>query len=417
MNANASVLPTPQEEGPGGSPEQAIASTLDKAAAGEISRLGPQVKGKGDPAIETSFALGWHMAELRRLQVDGQVQERINDPLPPIGQLSPSQKFDLLISQINIGIKALNLAESASTAGIKGASPKPLLGAGPIQSVQPYLGAEAQTALRDLHVAVLTQLATTGYKLGKAYSVGVDLSESMLGAYKACRNTADPGQDLAAIFAIDRVHRIINEIRDLKTSFQPHAADAVVATVDDFGKWVRSVVPDSSGKKPAALPAPWPTVADFYLYPQILAWRSLLSGEKASTDVLHVGDYVFALQRLVSRYWALVRAFVFRWTALVVAVPLLLLAGIGLYLLFEKQFGAAYAAVASFLGVSGISGATITAAVKNALQKTEDDLWDAELGTAVAVAIDHVPAQVPNSHVQALIDTGTTHSRGGRARH
>ena len=67
--------------------------------------------------------------------------------------------------------------------------------------------------------------------------------------------------------------------------------------------------------------------------------------------------------------------------------------------------------------MSGISGATITAAVKNALQKTEDDLWDAELGTAVAVAIDHVPADVPNSHVQQLIDTGTTHSRGGRTRH
>jgi hypothetical protein len=417
MSTNASALPTPQEQGSGVSPEQAVPSTLDKAAAGEITQLGPQLPGKGDPFIETSFALGWHMSDLRRLQADGQVQERLNDPLPPIGQLSASQKFDLLISQINVSIKALNLGESASTAGIKGAASRPLLGEVPIQSVQAFLGDQAQSALRDLHITVLTRLATRQYKLGKAYSVGVDLSESMLGAYKACRNTADPGKELAATFATDRVNRIIQEIRDLKTSFQPHAADAVVATLDDFGKWVRSVVPNSTGKTTATLPATWPNVADFYLYPQILAWRGLLSGEKTSTDVLHVGDYVYALKRLVSRYWVLVQAFVFRWTALIIAVPLLLLAGIGLYLLFEKQFGAAYAAVAAFLGVSGISGATITAAVKNALQKTEDDLWDAELGTAVAVAIDHVPVQVPNSHVQALINTRTTQSRGGRTRH
>jgi hypothetical protein len=154
-----------------------------------------------------------------------------------------------------------------------------------------------------------------------------------------------------------------------------------------------------------------------YLYPQILAWRGLLSGEKASTDFLHVGDYVSALQRLVSRYWSLVQAFLLHWTALVIAVPVALIALIGLYLLVQKQFNAAYAAVATFVGATGLSGATITAAVKNALQKTEDDLWAAELGAAVAMAIDHVPAVVPDSHVQSLLKTSTTQSKGGRARH
>jgi hypothetical protein len=403
---------------PGGSPDQAGAASLNADVAGQIAQLGPQPEGKGDPSVETCFALGWHMAELRSLRPDEQTQARQNDPLPPIGLLSPDQKFELLINQIEVGIKALNITDSPTTAEVKAAAAKPLLGVAlPPVSTQPYLDAAGQAALRRLHVDLLTKLTTMGFKLGKAYSVGVDLSESMLGAYKACKDSADPKEDLTASFATNHVNRVIQELRDLKTSFQPHAADAVVATIDDFGTWVRSIVPDSTEKASAKLPAPWPIVADRYLYPQILAWRSLLSGEKTSTDVLHVGDYVFALERLVSRYWVLVRAFVFRWTALVIAVPMVLLAGIGLYLLFEKQFGAAYAAVATFLGVSGIGGATITAAVKNALQKTEDDLWDAELGTAVAVAIDHVPADVPNSHVQQLIDTGTTHSRGGRARH
>jgi hypothetical protein len=401
---------------PGGSPDQAGAASLNAGVAGQIAQLGPQPQGKGDPNVEACFALGWHMAELRMLRPDVQTQARQNDPLPSIGLLSPDQKFDLLVSQIDIGIKSLNISDSPSTAEVKAAAPEPSLGAVPPLSVQPYLGEAGQGALRRLHIDLLTKLTTSGFKLGKAYSVGVDLSESMLGAYKACKDSADPKEDLAASFATNHINRMIQELRDLKTSFQPHAADAVVATLDDFGTWVRSIVPDSAAKATAKLPAPWPIVADRYLYPQILAWRSLLSGEKTSTDVLHVGDYVFALERLVSRYWVLVRAFVFRWTALVIAVPMVLLAGIGLYLLFEKQFGAAYAAVATFLGVSGISGATITAAVKNALQRTEDDLWDAELGTAVAVAIDHVPADVPNSHVQQLIDTGTTHSRGGRGR-
>jgi ABC-type siderophore export system fused ATPase/permease subunit len=102
---------------------------------------------------------------------------------------------------------------------------------------------------------------------------------------------------------------------------------------------------------------------------------------------------------------------------LVIAVPVALIALIGLYLLLQKQFNAAYAAVAAFVGATGLSGATITAAVRNALQKTEDDLWAAELGAAVAVAIDHVPTEVPNSHVQSLLTTSTTQTRGGRVRH
>lgn len=403
---------------PGGSPDQAGAASLNAAAAGQIAQLGPQPEGKGDPNIETCFALGWHMAELKALRPDVQTQVRQNDPLPPIGLLSPDQKFELLVSQIEVGIKALNIPDSPTTTEVKAAAPKQLLGAAlPPVSTQSYLDAVGEAALRRLHVDLLTKLTTMGFKLGKAYSLGVDLSESMLGAYKACKDSADPSNELAASFAIKQVNRMIQELRDLKTSFQPHAADAVVATLDDFGTWVRGVVPDSAGKTTFKRTTTWPMVADTYLYPQILAWRGLLSGEKTSTDVLHVGDYVFALERLVSRYWVLVRAFAIRWTALIIAVPLLLLAGLGLYLLYKNQFSAAYAAVAALIGAFGISGATITAAVKNALQKTEDDLWDAELGTAVAVAIDHVPADVPNSHVQQLIDTGTTHSRGGRARH
>jgi len=402
----------------GGSPDQAGAASLNANVASQIAQLGPQPEGKGDPTVETCFALGWHMAELKALRPDVQTQARQNDPLPAIGLLSPDQKFALLISQIEVGIKALNITDSPSTTAVKAAAPKPLLGAAlPPVSTQPYLDPAGQAAIRTLHIDLLTKLTTMGFKLGKAYSVGVDLSESMLGAYKACKDSADPSQALAASFATKQVNRMIQELRDLKTSFQPHAADAVVATLDDFGTWVRSVVPDSAGKTTAKLPTTWPMVADRYLYPQILAWRGLLSGEKASTDFLHVGDYISALQRLVSRYWTLVQAFVFRWTALVIAIPVALVALVGLYLLLQKQFNAAYAAVAAFVAATGLSGATITAAVKNALQKTEEDLWDAELGTAVAVAIDHVPADVPNSHVQQLIDTGTTHSRRGRTRH
>src|SRR4029077_10427574 len=75
---------------------------------------------------------------------------------------------------------------------------------------------------------------------------------------------------------------------------------------------------------------------------------------------------------------------------------------------------AAYGAVAAFVGATGLSGATITAAVKNELQKTDDDLW---LGAAGAVAIDPVSPKAPNSHEQSLLETSTTQARGGRVRH
>jgi len=402
---------------PGGSQEQAGASALNADVAGQMARLGPQPEGKGDPTVETCFALGWHVAELKALRPDVETKEGQNDPLPPIGLLSPDQKFELLVSQIDVGIKALIIPDSPTMDEVKAAAPKPLLDATvPPVSAQPYLDAAGQAALRRLHIDLLTKLTTMGFKLGKAYSVGVDLSESMLGAYKACKDSADPSQELASSFATKQVNRMILEVRDLKTSFQQHASDAVVATLDDFGKWFRGLVAPAPGQAAAKPSLGWPVVGDLYLYPQILAWRGLLSGEKASTDFLHVGDYVSALQRLVSRYWTLVQAFVFRWTALLIAVPVVLIAGIGVYLLFKQQFNAAYAAVAAFVGATGLSGATITAAVKNALQKTEDDLWAAELGAAVAVAIDHVPTQVPNSHVQSLLKTSTTQTRGGRVR-
>jgi len=48
-----------------GSPDQAGASSLNAAAAGQIAQLGSQPEGKGDPNVETCFALGWHMAELK----------------------------------------------------------------------------------------------------------------------------------------------------------------------------------------------------------------------------------------------------------------------------------------------------------------------------------------------------------------
>jgi hypothetical protein len=240
-----------------------------------------------------------------------------------------------------------------------------------------------------------------GYKLGKAYSLGLELSESMLAAYDACKRAGAPTSQLSDSFSADRIARMQQEIGDLKTSFQPYAADAVVSTVADFTAWINGLAATSANQKvPQAVP--WGVIAKSNLYPQIVAWRSLLSGEKAATDVLTVADYVMALERLVSRYWVLARAFVLRWSALLVAIPIVALIAGGLYLLFKGQFSAAYAAVAASVGLSGISGATVVAAVKNALLKTEDNLWDAELGAAVALAIDHVPVQLPNSRVKAL---------------
>jgi hypothetical protein len=87
----------------------------------------------------------------------------------------------MLISQIDAGIKALTLTDPPSTDEIKAAAPKPLIGALPPQSVQPYLDAAGQAAVRRVHIDLLTKLTTSGFKLGKAYTTRPSCDRTTVG--------------------------------------------------------------------------------------------------------------------------------------------------------------------------------------------------------------------------------------------
>ncbi len=68
----------------------------------------------------------------------------------------------------------------------------------------------------------------------------------------------------------------------------------------------------------------------------------------------------------------------------------------------RQQLSAAWATAVSFLGLFCLSGATIAAAIKKALNQAEQHLWQAELAAAVAAAIDKVPTPVQESAVGSL---------------
>jgi hypothetical protein len=245
---------------------------------------------------------------------------------------------------------------------------------------------------------LLLALTAGNFSLGKAYGMGVDLAETVLVSYKLCTKVLQPSRsindDMSAVFAPSRVNRIAREIRDMKGDFAPYASDAVSATLIDWGQWVRSA--------PSQSAVNWPYICGQHLYPQGQDWRALLSGEKKPTDELQVPDYVAGLRHLLGRYWELFRGFAGRWTALVPVVVLIFLAGATVALWNVHQLPAAWATAVSFFGLFGLSGATVMAAVKNALNQTEQHLWQAEQAAAIAAAIDKVPGPVDQSAVGSL---------------
>lgn len=354
----------------------------------------------GDGPVQDAFVLGWQVSELLYLQDDSAPTGSL-PLLDTVAGLPFADHCRLLAAEIMAGVAKIAPAISGVTAAAIGDSQPD-----PQQPAKMRLTSQAVAALKDLHSQLLRDLTVQDFRLGKAYSLGAGLAETMLVAFNACiKDNTDPEPTLSGLFEPARVRHQLRELSALKTSFQSYAADAVEATLHDWAIWVHSVIP-INGKAKIQRTEKWPDIAHHYLHPQLEAWRALLSGEKQSTDVLQVADYLNSVQNLVGQYWTVVRAFVVRYSAAIaLLVPVAALVAIGAVLFAANQSGPAYAAVVAVLGFLGISGATVTAAVKNALSQTEQHLWEAELAGAVALAIDHLPDDVPSPAVGRLIST------------
>jgi hypothetical protein len=394
------------------------------ASTPDLRSLGPSIA-KGQAAVERCFALGWHIAELYGLPTEA--RDRLPEAQPPQVQTgdqrqpaqpsgtttaseaseaavplpsdagqdastSPTVAYlkppkDLPAAQLNAllqteivvdlaGITAALVDDHSGDSGekLKAIRDTPI----PVIS-QPDFTAH----VRALDEKLLEALTAAGFRLEKAYSIGRGLYP--IAAQRTLEDLREVGVD-GQLFSV-----VAGWLRDMKTSFATCAADTVVVTLL---QWQDLAV---NSAKPAASPggggAAVPAVQNFnpkLLQRQGEIWRSLLSGEKAATDYLNLGDYVSAGQHLIQHYAQLARTVVVRWWVWLGAAVVISLAVTVLAILFN-QGSAVIGVGAAVLGLLGVTSATVTGAVRQALQLLQQPLWEAEITDAMIVSTSLAP--------------------------
>jgi hypothetical protein len=219
----------------------------------------------------------------------------------------------------------------------------------------------------QLNAVLLTELTRADYRWAKAYTLGTSL-ERLTMHVEPWRRDILP----------QRMRELSRRVTDLKSCFQPYAADAVASTLSDWATRVErsSATPSAADRQ------------DLCRQGQI--WRALLSGEKLATDNLQVRDYLSGAEHVASALWVLVcRTFggarVLLGVTLAVGVITL---SVAVVLGVRGQLGFALGALSLGLGWVGITTASVGATARRAVGFVEKELWQAALSAAIASSID-----------------------------
>jgi hypothetical protein len=392
----------------------AVASTPD------LRGLGPSIA-KGQAAVERSFALGWHIAELyglpseatdQRPEAQGVPsdagQDTSNSPKPaylkPPKDLPAGQRNARLQTEIVADIAGTSAALADDHSGDAGEKLKA------IRDIQIPVITQADFAahVRDLDEKSLEALTASGFRLEKAYSIGRDLYP--IAAQKTLEDLHEVGVN-GQLFSV-----VAGWLRDMKTSFATCATDTVVVTLLQWQDL--AVNSPRGGQSTGGGGGAQPMVQNFN--PELLQrqgeiWRSLLSGEKAATDYLNLGDYVSAGQHLIQHYAQLATTVVGRWWVWVGAAVVISLA-VTVLAIFFNQGSAVIGVGAAVLGLLGVTSATVTAAVRQALQLVQQPLWESEITDAMIVSTSLAP--VSDTQRSQIIEKNwraQKHSGAGRA--
>jgi hypothetical protein len=115
-------------------------------------------------------------------------------------------------------------------------------------------------------------------------------------------------------------------------------------------------------------------------------WRSLLSGEKAGTDMLEIDDYVEAADRLAKRLRSVALHVLRRFWGTALLIVVLFVGGIVLALL-DTRSATVVAGAGTILASFGLTWKGIGRTLGELTGKLERPLWGAELDAAITAAI------------------------------
>jgi hypothetical protein len=319
----------------------------------------------GDPVVVAAVALGWEMADLYAARwVDGPTPA-LPVTLPGVGGLTPRQTVHATLLRIRTLVRQALGPSVADTVKLPSAQ---ILGELP-EGDQPAWG----QALYDLHVQISGGLRAGGDAPLHAYDVGRSLAE-------VCQRPKDLSE-LIDRLADNEVIPIQGRLADLATLLPAHSAAAVSATLEQWRQWTADARAREDMSDVRAS-----------LMRQAELWRALLSGDKDARQMIDPDTVVAASVRHASRLGTLIRGLAGAYLP-----ALALAAGATLLLVYAILF---HDGIATVVGALGAVAATlvvlrrvVSLTVGNTIDELREDLWSAELDSAVAQSILRLPAR------------------------
>ena len=364
---------TTAKKGQNGDISQQIAKGAQEAGEALVKEFAKDIAAPepaGDPEVMVAFALGWQVSELYKPGSWRRPGAHPEADLPGLGRLGGKERAELGLKQVEVGLGKLEQAikkaglDVPSVAAAEAALPASLPDA-------PY-----ESAVFELHVALLTTLTATHFKLGKAYGLG-----------RALADTTRVPKDLAGLKKELEEHRIanlLNWLSDLTTLVPPHAGHVVHDSLKAWSVWAADAALDEDGAKRAV----------GLLRRQGERWRSLLSGEKKATDALSVGDYVHAGEVALSHSANLAGSFLRRFKRVLGIALVVFVAGIAL-VIWDPTHGSVAAGIAAIVSSLGVTWKGVGASLGNSAAKMERPVWEGALDTQLARSLALIPGTGP----------------------
>jgi hypothetical protein len=338
-------------------------------------------------AVETAFSLGWQMARLFESPESPDEDLTLEADLPGLSALPRRSKIDLGLTQADDAIAALQ-----SFLGAKATSPSTNAVRKQMSSTPSDVTA-IRKAILELHVELLVGLTAADFRLGKAYGLGRALADTC--AFDTPDEPSTPDELRKSVaYHLER-HRaltLVGWLDDLRTVLPDHTGKTVADSLQRWVGWWETTGSDelSDGEIEQAA---------VKLHRQGQRWRAVLSGEKASVDLLETGDYLDAAFGMLRRAGQIVWSFARRlWAPLIVAGILL---GVGIALMFaDNSTGQVLAGLGTVAAGLGITWRSATTSLGHISRRLGDPLWGAELDRVIADRLTSLPKCDLQDHSQ-----------------
>lgn len=316
--------------------------TFADVASGFVSTAKQWTTDRADPLVAASFLLGWRVGLALSWAAEG---KRTPWPDDDPG-LDEEERWRVLKGQIESTAHNLTAGHA-----MPGAEDRPGL---PEDAPHHSDPTEADTALRAI-VAVrrdlLRRLYVQDHFRGMAFTLGGQLEALCIGA--------DPDEFLRGIPDVSK------PLLALATSLPPNAAHSVL---NSLALWSEQLKEHKRAFKPE------------HLLKQGGIWRSILAGDVAARDLLHLSDYVGTAEQVVASLHEFALKALRRHLLIPAVLVVAFLAGGILLMLLDDNAAGVTSVIAAF----GLSWKGIGQYLGKAAAEGEQALWNGQMDWTIA---------------------------------